>query len=355
MALDLNGQAMQETAKKLIAIYKKHGLKLVLQTNRKVVEYLDLKLNLNDKSHRAYKKPNDNPVYVSALSNHPPTVIRSIPESINKRLSMLACNEKVFEEDKLVYQEALRKAEHNWDLKYSGEQPMENKKKSRGRGRPICWFNPPWSNNVKIPVGRMFLHLVDSFFPPAHPLHKFFNRNTLKMSYSTCRNLKAHIQGHNHAILHPNVKTKASCNCRNKENCPLSGQCLTSGLVYQCDVTVEGNNDIKTYFGQTLRPFKQRYYEHNTAMNNINSKLATALSNHVWKLKNSGKEFKLKWSIKSQAPTYTSGSRKCQLCLKEKTAIAMADPQKLLNNRTELLHKCLHLTNFELRKVKIPP
>ena len=175
------------------------------------------------------------------------------------------------------------------------------------------------------------------------------------MSYSTCRNLKAYIQGHNHAILHPNVKTKASCNCRNKENCPLSGQCLTSGLVYQCDVTVEGNTETKTYFGQTLRPFKQRYYEHNTAMNNINSKLATALSNHVWKLKNSGKEFKLKWSIKSQAPTYTSGSRKCQLCLKEKTAIAMADPKKLLNNRTELLHKCLHLTNFELRKVKIPP
>ena len=82
-------------------------------------------------------------------------------------------------------------------------------------------------------------------------------------------------------------------------------------------------------------------------------KLGVELISHP--CKHCGKEFKLKWSIKSQAPTYTSGSRKCQLCLKEKTAIAMADPKKLLNNRTELLHKCLHLTNFELRKVKIPP
>ena len=126
--------------------------------------------------------------------------------------------------------------------------------------------------------------------------------------------------------------------------------------MYRADVTVEGSDDQKTYFGQTLRPFKQRYYEHKTAIKYRASKLATALSNYIWKLKDAGKQFKLKWSIHSRAPTYKSGSKKCQLCLKEKTAIALAEPEELLNSRTELLNKCIHLINFELRKhSKIPP
>ena len=180
------------------------------------------------------------------------------------------------------------------------------------------------------------------------------------MSYCTCKNLKSHIDGHNRNILQPKVKTKGSCNCKPKfkENCPLPGECQTSSIVYQCDVITEENHvpTTKTYFGQTLRPFKKRYYEHNTAMKYPHSKLATALSNYVWKLKNLGKQFTLKWSIKNKAPIFKSGSRKCQLCLKEKTAIALASPEHLLNSRTELLNKCIHLTNFELRKVKqIPP
>ena len=359
MALDLNGQNMQKVAEKLIATFKHFGLKLVVQTNAKIVEYLDLKLNLNDRTHRAYKKPNDRPVYVNSLSNHPPAVIKSLPENINNRLSMLACNEKVFEEDKIPYQEALKNAGYSKQLKFKDVQNGE-KKKTRHRGRQVCWFNPPWSANVKTPVGKMFLDLVNRFFPHSHPLHKEFNRNTLKMSYCTCKNLKAHIDGHNRNILQPKVKTKGSCNCKPKfkENCPLPGECQTSSIVYQCDVITEENNNptTKTYFGQTLRPFKKRYYEHNTAMKYPHSKLATALSNYVWKLKNLGRQFTLKWSIKNKAPIFKSGSRKCQLCLKEKTAIALASPEQLLNSRTELLNKCIHLTNFELRKVKqIPP
>ena len=212
-----------------------------------------------------------------------------------------------------------------------------------------------------------------------------FNRNTIKLSYSTCRNLKAYIDAHNRNILQPNITEKFTCNCqkRNKANCPLQGQCTASNIVYEAKVTV-GNEEPKVYFGQTLRPFKQRYYEHNTAINNRpkernnnkpkqnnnkskekekggekcdkdkkdkkGSDTSTALSNFIWKIKDAGKQFKLTWSIKSRAPTYKSGSRKCQLCLKEKTAIALCPPQKLLNCRTELLGKCIHLQYFELKK-----
>ena len=357
IALKATGRELDKIRQKLVKTYGKFGLKLVVTTNVKIVEYLDIKLNSNNKSHRAYKKPNDTPIYVNSQSNHPPAVIKSIPESINNRLNMLACNETVFEEDKEVYQEALKKAGYKYKLNYTHGQ-SENKRKTRDRARDICWFNPPWSHNVKTPVGKMFLELLDLHFPRSHPLHKKFNRNTVKMSYCTCRNLGNHITSHNKKVLQPKVKQKDTCNCKNKfkNDCPLPGQCTTSNIVYQAEIEVEGSDEKKKYFGQTSRPFKQRYYEHKMAMNNMMSKHATALSRYIWKIKNAGKQFKIKWSIKNRAQSLQSGSKKCQLCLKEKTAIALCKPEELLNSRTELLAKCIHLINFELRKAKkVPP
>ena len=171
------------------------------------------------------------------------------------------------------------------------------------------------------------------------------------MSYSTCKNLKAHVASHNRNILHPSIPENAGCNCRNKAECPLSGKCLSSEIVYQADVTEETSGAVKTYFGQTLRPFKQRYYEHTQSMRNESSAHATALSKYVWKLKKANKKFKIRWSIKSRAPTYKSGSRKCSLCIQEKLAIALCKPHRLLNSRTEILQKCNHRGQLELAKL----
>ena len=44
-----------------------------------------------------------------------------------------------------------------------------------------------------------------------------------------------------------------------------------------------------------------------------------------------------------------------QLCTKEKLAIALHDPNTLLNNRKEILGKSIHVKNFELRNPKTPP
>ena len=203
----------------------------------------------------------------------------------------------------------------------------------------------------------MFLNLVDSHFPKTHPLHKHFNCNTIKLSYSTSRNLKGFIDAHNRNILQPNTTEKFTCNCKPvfKADCPLPGQCQAScNIIYEANVAVEGSEESKVYFGQTLRPFKKRYYEHKNAIKNRpkpkdkngnkkGSDTSTALSNYIWKLKDAGKQFILTWKIKSKAPTYKSGSRKCQLCLKEKIAIALCPPEELLNSQTELLGKCIHL------------
>ena len=118
----------------------------------------------------------------------------------------------------------------------------ENQKHKRKRN--IIWFNPPYSTNVKTNVGKTFLQLVCKHFPKEHPpVHKIFNKNTLKISYSCMRNIGSMISSHNKNILHPK-QTSFGCNCRDKENCPLNGECLTPNIIYCADITT---NEHKFY------------------------------------------------------------------------------------------------------------
>ena len=122
---------------------------------------------------------------------------------------------------------------------------------------------------------------------------------------------------------------------------------------------------MMTYYGLTSREFKRtgprggkygRYYEHLHAIDNEESTHSTKLSNYVWKLKKAGRPYKIDWFIQSRAPETTSSSKKCILCIKEKTAIARhEDCNTLLNSRTESLSKCMHRNSFELRRLKRPP
>ena len=56
----------------------------------KIVNYLDVTLNLNDESYRPYKKPNEETNYIHVNSDHPPSILKQLPKSIEKRLSSLS-------------------------------------------------------------------------------------------------------------------------------------------------------------------------------------------------------------------------------------------------------------------------
>ena len=53
-----------------------------------------------------------------------------------------------------------------------------------------------------------------------------------------------------------------------------------------------------------------------------------------------------------KTPPYQCGSKVCDLCLLEKVFIISADPDNLLNKRTELISKCRHRNKFLLANVK---
>jgi hypothetical protein len=71
-------------------------------------------------------------------------------------------------------------------------------------------------------IGQTFLNTIDDEFPAGHPLHKIFNRNTVKISYSCMPNIKQTIDGHNKTKLSQTATTseESTCSCRKKEECP---------------------------------------------------------------------------------------------------------------------------------------
>ena len=83
--------------KKICEVYRQHGLSLTVENvNKNVVQFLDVELNLEKNTYKPFIKENDVPLYVHSDSNHPPVVLKNIPESINRRLSALSSSEEMF-------------------------------------------------------------------------------------------------------------------------------------------------------------------------------------------------------------------------------------------------------------------
>ena len=166
-------------------------------------------------------KPNDDPLYIHKHSNHPPSILRQLPASINKRISTLSSDKQAFNDAVQAYQNALGHSNSSHKLQY---MPHLTQQPRRNRQRNIIWFNPSFSKNVKTNIARSLLKLVDMHFPIGNKLHKIFNRNTVKVSYSCMSNVKLIITSHNTRIIRksqPQDISAGNCNCRNKHACPL--------------------------------------------------------------------------------------------------------------------------------------
>ena len=343
---NLSGPAADRTRKDLIQLFKKHGLRITVETNLQQTDFLDVTFDLKNNKYYPYRKPNDTPLYIDAKSNHPESLIKQLPEMISKRVSGISCNEEEFIKAQPMYSEALEKSGHPPEMKY---KPPEKSKRTRKRN--IIWFNPPFSQHVKTNIGKVFLKLLDKNFPKHHKFHKLFNRNTVKLSYSCMENMGTIIKRHNSRILKPlSDTTTKGCNCRNKDSCPLNGDCQKENIIYKATVTSE--QITKYYYGLSEPPFKFRYNNHTASFRNKPKDKGTVLSKYIWQLKEGEKPYDITWSIAATAAPYRCGTRHCDLCITEKLVIAQADPATLLNKRTELVSKCRHMNKFKLKSLK---
>ena len=112
--------------KKICAIFAKNNLRITIDANKKSSNFLNITLDLATGTYSPYMKPNNTPLYVHKDSNHQPSVINNIPESISKRLSNIFSNQNIFEDARNVYQEALDKCGYDYNLKFYPRKSNNN-------------------------------------------------------------------------------------------------------------------------------------------------------------------------------------------------------------------------------------
>ena len=345
----------EKTRKELDKIFKENGLSLdFVSVNKKIINFLDITLNLDTGLYEPYMKENNTIFYVHSKSNHPPSILKNLPKNIENRLSKISANEEIFTTAIPPYQAALEAGGYSHKLTFD---PNARNKPTRQkvRNRKVTWFNPPFSKNVKTNIGKQFLAIIRETFPRTHPLYKICNTNTIKISYRCMNNMKREVSRHNNQLLNGNnnndngaAAQTYGCTCgpeKQPETCkvfPGIG-CQVDNLVYKATVTRTDTSQRETYTGSTYNFMKIRFNQHNSDINTLNENhKGTTLSAYVRNLKRNNIPFNINWDIVKRAAPYNPITKICRLCIAEKFHILFHPEDATLNQRSEFFSKCWH-------------
>ena len=87
-------------------------LRVTLESLLVITGFRDVKLNLNDLLYMPYKKPNAKIMYVNKTSSHPKTILKEIPNIINKLLNKRSSKKENFLEIKNEYELIMKKCRY---------------------------------------------------------------------------------------------------------------------------------------------------------------------------------------------------------------------------------------------------
>ena len=137
------------TKKKLCRILKENYLRIAVEANKKVADLHGITLDLRTDSYKPYKKPNDTISYIQCQSNHPPSIIKNLPEGIEKRLSNNSAKADIFQEATKPYNNVLFNNEHKEELKYTNKGSIQSKRGKTPNDSDPKIFEPPknYKNN----------------------------------------------------------------------------------------------------------------------------------------------------------------------------------------------------------------
>ena len=157
-------------------------------------------------------------------------------KGIEHRLSNNSSNREIFERSKQEFEEALKNDGYRVNLEYRDRDESRTQGR-RNRPRKILWFNPPYNMEVVNNLGKEFFKLLKRNFPSGSQLHKIFNKNCVKLSYSCMPNINGIINRSNITKLSTKKnKVIDKSNCRDKVRCPLEGKCKQECVVYKVEV-----------------------------------------------------------------------------------------------------------------------
>ena len=137
-----------------------------------------------------FRKPNKDPMYTNINSNHPSQILKKLPQSINRTLSKYFSLKEVVDKSKMIYEKSLSNSGLKENLIYHQDNGNKNQNKNIEKcQRKIIWFNTPFSKILKTNILKRFFQLINCHFQKSHKKAKIFNKNTIKLNHSGCRNV----------------------------------------------------------------------------------------------------------------------------------------------------------------------
>ena len=145
---NFSGPQAECKRKSIVKAFKHCGLRITIQANLWIVNFLDIQHNLDTSTYQPYWKPDNNPVYLNPVYQPPRNLLEQLPKSIGKHMSNIS-NKYVFRQSVSMYQVALRKNGFSEQLKcIASDNNRENstkekklcKRKSFGSIHHIQWM-----------------------------------------------------------------------------------------------------------------------------------------------------------------------------------------------------------------------
>ena len=161
------------------------------------MNFLGIPLHLRNNTDGSCRKQDNHLVYIFENSNHPKTILSELPKSKSKLLSELSSNKEIFQKATAIYSEASKNSAFKESLVFIAKPNTSDNTSKKQRKRKIIWFNHLFSVIVKTKIGRTFMKLLKQHIPKPYRLHKIFNKNTVKVSYSCMSNMSSIILSHN--------------------------------------------------------------------------------------------------------------------------------------------------------------
>ena len=103
---------------KIVNVFKTCGLSIVVNTNLKTVNFLDMTFDLDKNIYKPYRKSNNSLIYINKNSNHPRNTLKQLPKSIANSISETSSSEEIFNKSSKIYSKAPKESGFTDELDY---------------------------------------------------------------------------------------------------------------------------------------------------------------------------------------------------------------------------------------------
>ena len=116
-------------------------------------------------------------------------------------------------------------------------------------------------------------------------------------------------------------------------------------LIKCCTNVVHEQHQVPTSYSGIIDKTKlKRWRKYKDSMLKKPPENSTTLSTYFWKETEEGRNPKVEWKIlESNIPTFSSVTKKCRLCLREKFTIAFKPDLAIINSRNKKNCHCRHI------------